>query len=514
MLNFPIPYAEELVYSTIARAGMRAGIVSPKQLLDDVFNNRKVIATFDLPSHLESIIALYRYGQYGLETLIYQHTLFPIYAPFLPEERRKKCINWMKKSSQGSVHLASGLNASRLPVLNKVRYCPDCVIEQMNQNGEAFWSRQCQIIGADYCLKHQKKLLNSALDFRSSHRHEFFSISEMLVSNTAQNTSFISADYVFLTEKILELLQVKATTSPTYEQWTAFYSNLALANDCIKGQTQIIFDKIREKFLARWDIRLLKRFNLDELESGSNWLISIFRKHRKSCSYLEHILVIEAFWGKDWDFESILKTVKNVKTQKIEKHREIPQNIIVEIPFKRQQWLSHLAENDFQIKPARAINKALYAWLYRNDKAWLVAEHHKYQNKHISSEDKYDWNQRDRVFVKELIQIKNAIIDDIEGVRRSRNFWLKQTKNPSLIEKNLSKLPLVTIFLNRYSEDTADYQIRRLSRTYIDRIARKESLAEWIVLRKSGLSEERLTQEARIFLTTSQEFLLENLKGI
>lgn len=51
-----MPYPDELLYSTIARASVRIGIVSPKQLLDEVFNNRKVIATFDMPSHIESIV--------------------------------------------------------------------------------------------------------------------------------------------------------------------------------------------------------------------------------------------------------------------------------------------------------------------------------------------------------------------------------------------------------------------------------------------------------------------------
>lgn len=117
--------------------------------------------------------------------------------------------------------------------------------------------------------------------------------------------------------------------------------------------------------------------------------------------------------------KAIFTTVKNIK---IQNHKEIPHNIVAEIPFKRQQWLSYLTENDFQIKQERAINKALYAWLYRNDKSWLVAEHQKYQNKHINTEVKYDWAQRDRDFVKELIQIKNVIIKDIDGMRRSRNF--------------------------------------------------------------------------------------------
>lgn len=57
MLNFPIPYDKELLYSTVARAraGIRQGIVSPKQLLDEIYGNRKVIATLDLPNQLEKV---------------------------------------------------------------------------------------------------------------------------------------------------------------------------------------------------------------------------------------------------------------------------------------------------------------------------------------------------------------------------------------------------------------------------------------------------------------------------
>ncbi|MBW4018028.1 transposase [Moraxella osloensis] len=498
MLNFPMPYVDELIYSIVARAGVRAGIISPKQLLDEVFNNRKVIATFDLPSHLSSIVKLYKANQYDTQTLIYKHTLFSIYSPFLPNERRLKCIDWMKNASQGSVHLASGLNASRLPVLSKARYCPICIEEQVNKYGERFWSRDCQIIGADCCLKHKIKLIDSNLDFRSSHRHEFFQISETIKIPVTQHL-IATEDELFLTDKIIDLLHQPAIESPSYEQWSVFYNNLALSNDCIKGKTQIVFEKIREKFLNRWDIKLLKRFNLDELESDNNWLISIFRKHRKSFSYLEHILVIEAFWRKTWKFEEIFNTVKPLEKTTVDDKRKIPQNIVSEIPFKRNQWLAILAENNFQIKQTRALNKALYAWLYRNDREWLVKEHEKYQNKYISTNDKYDWNKRDKKFVKELLNFKNSIIDDVDGARRSRNFWIKNSQNSSLIEKNLSKLPLVTAFLNRYSEDISDYQIRRLTNVYINRIQNQESLSEWIILREAGLSEERLTEIAKRF---------------
>ncbi|MGU5538451.1 TniQ family protein [Aeromonas hydrophila] len=56
MLNFPVPYPDELIYSLVARAGIHLGLTSPKQLLDEVFANRHVIATVDPRIQLRSAI--------------------------------------------------------------------------------------------------------------------------------------------------------------------------------------------------------------------------------------------------------------------------------------------------------------------------------------------------------------------------------------------------------------------------------------------------------------------------
>jgi hypothetical protein len=39
---------------------------------------------------------------------------------------------------------------------------------------------------------------------------------------------------------------------------------------------------------------------------------------------------------------------------------------------KRNEWMS-LIQN-YGIKPSRVKNAALYAWLYRNDKTWLLTK--------------------------------------------------------------------------------------------------------------------------------------------
>ena len=106
MRNFPVPYPDELIYSLVARAGVRSAITSSKQLLDEVFGDRKVVATTDLPSHLSALSKLLvNTGKYDVSQLIYEHTMFPIYAPFVNENIRSRAMARMEKRSQGSVHL-------------------------------------------------------------------------------------------------------------------------------------------------------------------------------------------------------------------------------------------------------------------------------------------------------------------------------------------------------------------------------------------------------------------------
>ena len=171
MLNFPVPYAEELLYSTIARAGVRQGLISPKQLLDEVFGSRNVIATIDLPNHLATI-SRWLPHKFTPEKLIYDHTLFPLYAPFVPEARRLQYIKWLYTGTQGAVHLALGVVASRIKTPRFIRYCPGCITTQREQYGEYFWLREWQVAGIESCLEHGE-LIDTRIARPLVERHRF-----------------------------------------------------------------------------------------------------------------------------------------------------------------------------------------------------------------------------------------------------------------------------------------------------------------------------------------------------
>ncbi|MEG8243118.1 TniQ family protein [Acinetobacter baumannii] len=239
MWNFPTPLPDELIYSTIARAGLHHGIQSPKQLLDEVYQDRKVVATIDLPSHLNAIVHLLeRTGCFTLIDLIYKHTMFGLYAPFVQESHRQKAIILMAEQASGSIHLMLGLNASRVPNNTKFHYCPICIQQQRETYGEYFWNRAWFLPNLSICLKHNCSLLSQDY-IQQQHRHLFLP----LLPNQTQDSahSYYKEDFI-LGQMAVDLLQLDPQSSPSYEQWTRFYLEIADAKNFRRG---IMFVMIR-----------------------------------------------------------------------------------------------------------------------------------------------------------------------------------------------------------------------------------------------------------------------------
>ena len=497
MLGFPLPYQDELVYSIIARAKVRLALESPKQLLDLIFNNRKVIATVDLPCHLSVISDLYLGQQLSVLDLIYQHTLFPIYAPFMPENRRQKCIQLMSSESQGAVHLATGMNASRIPIVSSIRYCPQCINDQLDLYKEAYWKREWQV-GGTCCVSHGT-LRNTDIGFRSNHRHEFVAVNDIRLESSESRPLKYQCE-VIVTHKVRELLDLGEKISPSFAQWTQFYQLLAARNDCLRGNCHIDHEKIIERVHQKWSSKFLLNYGLSDLESDTSWLKAIFRKHRKSFSYLEHIVVLEAFNDSNWKFSDVFQVIS---VMPLEMEKQASNNTSIDdidnsTLENRQQWQGLL--DQYSVKSSRLLNGALYAWLYKHDKNWLLEINKKHHIPKVQGNRGIDWVKRDLVHTKRLLYLQKKVVLDMQGPRRSAQWWLNQLGLHHTYTKKKEVLPLMNLFLERYRETISDYQIRRVSKVIIGLFVNNEKLPRWQILRLSGLSDERMTEETKDFL--------------
>lgn len=482
---------------------MHFGIISPKQLLDDVFENRKVIATIDLPNHLSKIANHYTDCHHSDVTyLAYKHTLLPLYAPFVPEKRRLKCLRLMKTSSYGAIHLALGVAASRVKQNTSLKYCPQCVVLQQELYGEYFWSRLWQISGADCCLLHGQ-LRNAIVERHNHHRHQFFAPCPKSCPSSKQYEASVESKIV--TTQVERLLNRSPLKSSNLEQWTAYYSHLAQQNNYYRGKF-IKHEKILARVLRCWSTKWLKEHGLTINQSESCWLKGIFRKHKKSFSYLEHIVVLQSLLPPTWNINEVLDDVYNQQVINEYDVTTVTNNVSIKLIKKYQQSWTQLVKQ-FGVKAARTKGHggATYAWLYRHDKTWLLECNSRYHSSPKTINNRVNWPQKDFLAVRELVKLRNYYELLLDTPKMTRNWYLQQIKSSTTIERNLDKLPLTNEFFIRYCENTTEYQIRRLTNIIVQLEKPLIDLKCWKVLRLSGLSEERLRCGTRDFLTKIME---------
>ena len=232
------------------------------------------------------------------------------------------------------------------------------------------------------------------------------------------------------------------------------------------------------------------------------WLKSVFRKHRKTFSYLQHSIVWQSLLPKLTLIE-VLQQASNIAEHSMAKaHASEAVRLSSEgLSVKREDW-QQLVHQYQGIKAARqsSVGGALYAWLYRHDRGWLVHWNQQHKLESLASVPRVDWGQRDRIAVRQLLRIIKRLDSSLDHPRATANWLLKQIPNGTSLAKNLQKLPLVALCLKRYSESVEDYQIRRISQAFIKLKQEGLELRPWRLLRRATLSKERITKEAQNFL--------------
>lgn len=475
---------------------MHCGITSPKELLNEVFGNTKIIASQDLHGHLNQISDLYP-AQLNLsaKAILYQHTLFPLYAPFIGEKRKKHLESLLLSGKRSEVYTEIGAAASIVKQPKYMRYCPACLQAQNEKQGEMYWMRSWQVMGANCCLEHGMLFNSHFQRHNEAKRHTYQPLLTDVLPITEQAKS--SWQTQMITQAVVDLLSCRVEKVPELQQWGIFYRELAIKGGLNKGQS-INHCLVKEKLVSHWGYRWLKDHALLP-ECDTNWLVNMFRKHRKSFSYLHHILVISAFLGNEWNFSYVISNV--TKLQPVKKSQIDTEKTVVSKKAKAYQkvWQKAVKQNGVKFSRDNGYGD-IYAWLYRHSKQWLLAFNQKYRTTRVNKTEKVNWRHRDLKLVRKLIKLRDSVEINFEDPRHSRNWYLNQFTNKASLEKNLAKMPLSCLFFSHYCETITDYQIRRISRSIIELIKSRTIIKRWRIIRFSGLSEERITSEADKFL--------------
>lgn len=183
LAHFPTLFEDELLYSGIARYHRSSGNRTQKQTVEDLFGDKLVCSTVDLPSHLAELSRRLQ-ASYSVERLIQNHTLFSYYSYYLNED---KCAQvkalMMQGTFTGAVHASLGLIAGLIKSPTFLKYCPVCYQEESGWY-EPYWHRSHQLPGVVFCEKHKVPLRKSNVIWSTrDHKFTFIPISQLVEDN-------------------------------------------------------------------------------------------------------------------------------------------------------------------------------------------------------------------------------------------------------------------------------------------------------------------------------------------
>lgn len=503
---FPRPYPDELLYSVIARYGVHRGILSPTELVKELFLSRNVAAVVDLPGHLNTLVDQIRHlHPYTVEDWIQRHTLYPVYLAFVPAERSLQILRSTCSDKANDIHTRIGMVASSIRPPKYLRICQQCYFEQQQDYGEAYWQRTLQLPGVIVCPLHAQPLSITNVHYRPANKFLFVQAEKC---NVVTNFDFPEVHnalpaLVQLGKSYHELLNV-FDVSPTVEQLGLFYFQLASRHNLTK-RTRVDHVAVTERFLNYWPTSLLLRLD-QSLVPALSWLTMLFRKQRKVIHPLCHLLVWQCFgeYLTTETFRSIcgLPATQEIKPDKQEKH-----SCTRRLEQERSAWKFCCEVHGKQgIKWMRSQGgaSANYAWLYRNDRQWLK-QHLPSKIMRITQVDRIDWKKRDRVVLQELKKLKNRFLVEYSCCRMTKSWYIKNVSVKSFLEKNSKQLPKCKKFIEENQETVEAFQYRRISAVIGNLHENCEKMPVWRVLRLAGIRKQFITDDLIKFISEERE---------
>ena len=298
---FPTPYPDECLYSILCRYYARIGYTTLKAVRKLLFGSQQCLtSSVFFPIRLDLVKRWYgRKSGITRKYIADKHTMHPYMTIIYPNEFRQQVGDVIKGATAPKTFDKTGTQRSRRLWPKYLRYCPDCMREDIDKYGETYWHRIHQLPAMLYCTKHKTRLYNSNVSIIGSHM-DFHPAS----AETLYEYRIADADDSFLPYKEplirigLEsewLLQHGANIDWNFDlhaKYKQFFRDKGIAT--VQGVSD--YDLIAAAFEEYWDRDFLKCLN-QELSDDREWIRQIYEAGMISFKPIYHILLMSFLCG-------------------------------------------------------------------------------------------------------------------------------------------------------------------------------------------------------------------------
>lgn len=291
---FPIPYRDEILYSILARYHIRAGNLSYKTTMQEVFSSKTATAVLDLPCNIQNLINNMPPGsKLTAEEIINKYSLLPFYGAFLPPERVNQIRSSMLGNRGGDIYSRGGIMAGGIVLNRFLKFCPKCSEEDLLNHGEMYWHRFHQI-PCVICPEHGIPLQDSSVMTDGFNKHEFTAANpincaikeEGCLSNIViQHLLNLSLDIKYLLDNSLTNREIKWFKS----QYIELLKEKRYAN--VNGK--LYRKKLLKDFIDFYGSDFLEYVQSGiNINSNTNWLTDMLYNKERTAHPIRHLLLI------------------------------------------------------------------------------------------------------------------------------------------------------------------------------------------------------------------------------
>ena len=302
---FPAPYPDECYYSIFCRYFARSGSTSNKRTIFELFGEAQSLAAFVfLPRRLELVDTWLgedspvKREKLALDNSCYAY-ISTAFTRQLFEGMERKIKNGEPDRSLER-RIIQKCRRSHWP--ERLRYCLDCVREDVERYGETYWHRMPQLPGVEYCLKHGTPIQDSEVTFRQI-TMAFYPASHALQCLTLQEDDekkkyrqrylTIARDTEWLLRNGLKLEGCRSIVCK--------YKELFMEKGLATVQGIRYPDRIKTAFTEYHGEGFLKQLFQDK-ENYLYWLDFVFESVSEHLRPLHHILLMEFLKETAQDF--------------------------------------------------------------------------------------------------------------------------------------------------------------------------------------------------------------------
>jgi hypothetical protein len=297
---FPRPYPDELLYSVIARYHGRSKNRAYHYTAEDLLGSTTARVTTLFTNNIAHLCSqLPPDSLLKPDRLIFEHTILPLYKPFIGRDRFLSALLYIQSSSlRPAENRVSGQLRDTMSSVSTFKYCPECFGLDRKEYGEVYWHRDHQYYGVFTCHKHKELLVDTGLPHTSNQRVLYRLDREFRKTMPRPNYERHELRHFRTIAKAVHWLLNNAVNDDSMAMLQQRYRRLVVERGISNPFSGLVNRQVSKALKKHYGDDFLNHLSCNIDSADANWLVGLLKSKGTAASPLRHILTLHLL-GQD-----------------------------------------------------------------------------------------------------------------------------------------------------------------------------------------------------------------------